>query len=66
VTGKPAVFISPDPKSIQGMNQELIETFQWFSDYGYFTGEDISSIKKMVPNMRSFEQWLRETGWVAK
>jgi hypothetical protein len=48
------------------LNKELIQTFQWFREFGYYNGEDISETKKIYPHMTTFEQWLQKSGWVAK
>lgn len=35
--------------------------FQFFNDQGY--DADIPALRKIYPDLRTLEEWLRETGW---
>jgi hypothetical protein len=35
--------------------------FQFFNGQGY--DADISALRKVYPPLKTFEQWLRATGW---
>jgi hypothetical protein len=35
--------------------------FQFFNGQGY--DADIPALRKIYPDLRTFERWLRETGW---
>jgi len=59
VTGKTVTFKQTDFSA--SLPQEFIDTFRWFSNYGYYNGEDISEAQRIHPKMKSFEEWLRES-----
>jgi len=59
VTGKKVTF-KQIPVSA-GTPQEFIDTFRWFTDYGYYNGEDISEAQRLNPHMKSFEEYLRQS-----
>jgi len=67
VTGENARFVeisSKEAKEKQHMDEEMIEMFEYFEKCGYYGGADISSTQKMISGkLRSWEEWLRETGW---
>jgi hypothetical protein len=44
-------------------NKEFYDMFGWFTEYGYYNGEDVSDVKQIYPQIKSFEDWLRATGW---
>jgi uncharacterized protein YbjT (DUF2867 family) len=42
-------------------NEEIAEMFSWFDEYGFFgPGGNITSGKKIHPNMTSFADWLQQ------
>jgi uncharacterized protein YbjT (DUF2867 family) len=59
VIGRPVTLAGPaegDPA-----NDETAAIIRFFNGEGY--DADIPSLRKMHPGLRTFETWLRETGW---
>jgi hypothetical protein len=56
-----------DAETLRGkVDDGLLDVMQYFTDYGCFNGEDISETKMIYPHMATFEQWLKESGWIAQ
>ncbi|KAJ3083076.1 hypothetical protein HK102_001272 [Quaeritorhiza haematococci] len=63
---KPEDFIKKlEPGLGRGPAEELTEMFQYIDEFGYYGGEDISKTRKHIhPDIKKFEQWLREDGFL--
>jgi len=67
VTGQPAKFIPvPLDQFAKFAPAELVENMAWMNEYGLFNGEDISDARKLYPKIKTWEDFLRSTGWKAK
>ena len=61
VIGRPVQLAQRSlPEGVQP-TQEQMAMFQFFNGQGY--DADIRALRKVYPGLRTFEQWLRETGW---
>jgi len=61
VIGRPVQLAQPSLPEGAQPTPEQIAMFQFFNGQGY--DADISALRKIRPSLRTFEQWLRETGW---
>ncbi|HKZ83858.1 MAG TPA: NmrA/HSCARG family protein [Anaerolineae bacterium] len=61
VIGRPVQLVPPSMPEGAQPTPEQIAQFQFFSGQGY--DADIPTLRKIHPSLRTFEQWLRETGW---
>jgi len=59
VTGKKAIYnyVPPQDKS------ETSETFRWFTQYGYYNGEDISEARKIYPQIKTWADFIKVNGF---
>jgi uncharacterized protein YbjT (DUF2867 family) len=61
VIGRPVRLVQPSlPEGAQPTPEQLA-MFQFFNGQGY--DADIPRLRKIHPGLRTFEHWLRETGW---
>ena len=61
VIGRPVQLAQRSlPEGVQP-TQEQMAMFQFFNGQGY--DADIPALRKIYPGLRTFEKWLRETGW---
>ena len=68
VTGQPAKLNSITREAFAGFGfpgaEELAQMFGYFEEYTCFGPDgDLELGKKAHPNLKSFKQWLQETGW---
>jgi len=68
VTGLPAKYnyVSPEDwaKFPFPGAKEMAEMFGYFNEFTYFGGtHDLSLGKKAFPQLKSFEEWLKSSGW---
>ncbi len=61
VIGRPIKLAQPSPPKDEQPTEEQIAMIQFFNGQGY--NADIPALRKIHPGLRTFEQWLRETGW---
>ncbi len=61
VIGRPVRLAAPSMPEGVTPTSEQVAMFQFFSGKGYDAG--IAALRKTYPGLRTFEQWLRETGW---
>jgi uncharacterized protein YbjT (DUF2867 family) len=61
VIGRPVQLSQSSPSEGMQPTPEQIAMFQFFNGQGY--AADIPALRKLYPGLRTFEQWLRETGW---
>jgi nucleoside-diphosphate-sugar epimerase len=59
VIGREVKLTSPDGARQQA--EEMKAMHRFFSGKGY--DADIAALRKLYPGLRTFEAWLRETGW---
>jgi len=45
------------------MPDELVDNMLLIDEYGLFNREDVSGAKKVYPQITTFEQWLKKSGW---
>lgn len=55
--GKKVIYKELPVEVVRGNSPEMADMFQWFIDKGYEA--DIQKIKKIYPDLTSFEQWLK-------
>lgn len=61
VIGRPVTVAQPSLPEGAQPSEEQIAMFQFFNSQGY--DADIPALRKIHPGLRTFEGWLRETGW---
>ncbi len=61
VIGRPVTLAPTRMPQNSAPTPEQIAMFNFFNGQGYEA--DIPALRKVYPNLRRFEQWLRETGW---
>lgn len=61
ILGKPVRFEEVPLASLRESNPEVHRMFSWFRDKGY--GVDVPRLRARYPFLRTFGEWLRETGW---
>jgi uncharacterized protein YbjT (DUF2867 family) len=61
VIGRPVQLVQRSLPEGAQPTQEQMAMFQFFNGRGY--DADIPALRKVYPGLRTFEQWLRETGW---
>jgi len=61
VIGRPVTLSAPQMPGGAGQTPERIAMFQFFNGQGY--DADIPALRKLYPPLKTFEQWLRATGW---
>ncbi len=59
VIGRPVTLAGPGDD--EPANEEQAAVIRFFKAQGY--DADIASLRKIHPGLRTFETWLRETGW---
>jgi len=60
--GKKVIYNYVEPSKNQGM-EEINHMFAYFNDYGYFNGGDISEARRMFPQIKTWEQYLKANGF---
>ena len=35
----------------------------WYQDYGYYGSSDMHTANRLVKKLKTWEEWLRESGW---
>ena len=61
VIGRPVTLAAPQIPEGASPTPEQIAMFQFFNSQGY--DADILALRKIYPPLKTFEQWLRATGW---
>lgn len=61
VIGRPVQLVPPSMPEGATPTPEQIAMFQFRNGKGY--DANIPALRKLVPELRTFEQWLRATGW---
>ena len=61
VIGRTVTLAAPHVSEGTVQTPERIAMFQFFNDQGY--DADIPALRKLYPPLKTFEQWLRATGW---
>ncbi|WP_406289130.1 NmrA/HSCARG family protein [Embleya sp. NBC_00896] len=61
-TGVPTRFESVPIEEIARQNEWMAKTFVWFNEVGYTA--DIPAHRSTHPELRTFEAFLRDSGWV--
>jgi len=61
VIGRPVALRAPGISEGASPTPEQIAMFQFFNGQGY--DADIPALRKIYPPLKTFEQWLRATGW---
>lgn len=59
--GRPVTLALPQMTAGASPTAEQIAMFQFFNGQGY--DADIPALREIYPGLRTFEGWLRETGW---
>jgi len=68
VTGVPTKFVSVSTDAFAKYPfpgaQEMADMFGWFNEFTYYGPDvDLSLAKKANPHVKSFEEWLKVSGW---
>ncbi|MEE9166864.1 MAG: NmrA/HSCARG family protein [Candidatus Neomarinimicrobiota bacterium] len=61
VIGRPVKLVQPQMSEGDTPDEEQIATIRFFNGKAYTA--DIAAVRKIHPGLRTFEQYLRETGW---
>lgn len=61
VIGRPVELAQPTLPEGTAPSAEQLAMFRFFNGQGY--NADISALRKIYPDLRTLEDWLRETGW---
>jgi uncharacterized protein YbjT (DUF2867 family) len=61
VIGRPVQLAQASMPEGAAPTEEQIAMHRFFNGEGYFA--DIKWVRRLYPALRTFEQWLRETGW---
>lgn len=61
VIGRPVTLAAPHVPEGTVQTPERIAMFQFLNSQGY--DADIPALRKLYPPLKTFEQWLRATGW---
>lgn len=61
VIGRPVKLVSPQRIEGQPPNPEMVAMANFFNGQGY--DADIPALRKMYPQLKTFESFLRENGW---
>ncbi|MBI1911123.1 MAG: NmrA/HSCARG family protein [Deltaproteobacteria bacterium] len=61
VMNRPVKFVEVPISEVRKFSADLAKMFQWFNEQR--VNIDIKALRNMHPGLRSFEAWLRETGW---
>src|SRR5574341_102351 len=61
VIGRPVALSAPHVPEGTVQTPERVAMFEFFNDQGY--DADILALRKLYPPLKTFEQWLRVTGW---
>jgi hypothetical protein len=48
-------------EALRQYSEEFAVMFEWFNEKGYEA--DIPTLRKMYPELKTFETWVGETGW---
>ncbi|CAI5989809.1 unnamed protein product [Closterium sp. NIES-65] len=59
VTGRPARLHTTE----KAASDEWTQMFRWFSQHTYFGCHDISNARRCNPHLKTWRQWLQESGW---
>ncbi len=66
VTGLPAAFLPPSDEAFLASGlpnaHDVLNNFLFYR-HGHAARRDYATLRKIHPGLRSFEAWLRETGW---
>jgi len=63
VLGRPVRFVPVPVERVKAMKAEVGEMFEWMNEAGYEA--DIPGLRELVPELVTFEEWLRRGGWAA-
>ncbi len=58
---RPVRFVTAPIERIRAMKAEVAEMFEWLNEDGYRA--DLASLRELMPGLRTFADWLRETDW---
>jgi len=61
VIGRPVKLAAPQMPQGASPSEEQVAMVRFFNGEGY--DADISALRKVYPSLKTFEQWLRATGW---
>lgn len=61
VIGRPVQWVAMTPEIAGQIQEELLVMWKWFDAEGYQA--DIDALRRRYPLLKTFETWLRETGW---
>jgi uncharacterized protein YbjT (DUF2867 family) len=61
VVGRPVTFHEMAIEKLWAENPLFAEMFQWLNEHGFQA--DVEATRKMYPQLKNFETWLKETGW---
>ncbi|CAI7748644.1 unnamed protein product [Closterium sp. NIES-53] len=59
VTGRAARLHTTD----KAASEEWTQMFHWFAQHTYFGCHDISNARRCNPHLKTWRQWLQESGW---
>lgn len=69
VTGVPAEYMPPSDSEFLASGlpnaHDVLNNFLFYR-HGYSVPRDYEGLRKIHPRLRSFEDWLRETGWAGE
>jgi uncharacterized protein YbjT (DUF2867 family) len=43
--------------------EDFIQMLEYFEEFGYFGGAELKTVRKYLPEMTSYEQFLKKSGW---